>query len=136
LGRSLGYSGVMHDANALVIVFDGSCRFCQNQMRWIRQRDKAGRFEFVPSQTENLTQRFPVLAGQDMATGLRVILPDGSAHSGADAVYAIARRLPRWRWPALIYPLPGLRSLFRALYGWIAARRYRLAGRCDDACKI
>jgi predicted DCC family thiol-disulfide oxidoreductase YuxK len=91
-------------------------------------------FEFVPRQTAGLENRFPVLAATDFNTGMRLVEPDGRVKVGADAVYAIARRLARWRWLALLYCVPGLRMLFRWLYAWVARNRQRLAGNCDDGC--
>lgn len=98
--------------------------------------DRHSRFELVPRQTPNLEQRFPQLADSDFNTGMRLVTPDGAVSVGADAVYEIARRLPRTRWIAWTYRVPVLHHLARAAYAWIAANRYKLAGRCDDgACK-
>jgi len=124
----------MNAGERCTIVYDGQCRFCQRQMAWITRRDRGGAFEFIPSQTPGLLERFPTLAGEDFNTGLRVVLPDSDLRKGADAVYEIARRLPRWRRIAWVYRLPGVRQLSRVIYGWIAARRYTLAGRCDQSC--
>ena len=121
----------------VVIVYDGACRFCQSQIRWIQQRDRAGVFEFLPSAAPDLLQRFPQLMRHDLNSGLRAILPGGSVAVGADGVYEIATRLPFWRRAAWLYRVPGLGSLWRRLYAWIAARRYRLAGRCDEtSCPV
>lgn len=109
-----------------IVVYDGECPFCQKQMDWVRARDRQERFEFVPSQAPDLVQRFPVLEGEDLDSGLRLLPPDGLVYSSADAVYEIARRLPRWRWLAWLYRVPGLRALARSLYRWIAAHRHAL----------
>ncbi len=103
-------------------------------MRFIQRADRAGLFELVAAQSPDLLQRFPALMRDDLATGLRLIDADHAVFRGADAVYQIARRLPGWRLLAWVYRVPGLRQGLRAAYGWVAARRYRLAGRCDETC--
>lgn len=119
------------------IVFDGSCRFCQRQIEFIRRSDPRQQFDYLPSQTTDLLERYPALAGEDFNSGLRIILPDGSVRVGADAVYEIARRLPYWRLGAWLYRLPGLHGLAQAVYRRIAARRHWLAGRCQtQECRV
>lgn len=119
-----------------VVVYDGQCRFCRRQVEWIRARDCGVRLELVPRQTVGLEQRFPLLAEDDFNSGLRVVMPDGTVRIGADGVYEIARRLPRWRWVAWLYRVPGLRQIARGLYACVARNRYKLAGRCDGSCTV
>ena len=121
------------------IVYDGTCRYCLRQMDWIRRNDRAGAFSFQPNQAPDLLQRFPQLATDDLNTGLRLVQPDGNVQVGADAVYHVARQLPRTRWFAWLYRVPVLHSIARWTYGYIAARRYKLAGRCepdDTNCRV
>ena len=119
-----------------VVVFDGECPFCRKQVERIRAWSKDGSFEYVPRQTPDLAQRFPVLARQDFNTGMRLMLPEGGVAVGADAMYEIARRMPGWRWVAWLYRIPGVNRIARAAYDWIARNRYRLARqKCeDDVC--
>jgi predicted DCC family thiol-disulfide oxidoreductase YuxK len=114
------------------VVFDGECAYCQRQVARIRRLDVNRRFDLTPRQTEGLTARFPQLEQADFNSGMRLIGPEGRVYVGADAVYQIARRLPRWRRVAWMYRLPGLRRLLRAVYAWVAANRHALSGRCLD----
>lgn len=121
----------------VTIVYDGNCRFCANQVEWIRRRDKKGVFAFVSSAAPDLLRSFPQLADHNLNNGLRAILPSGRIAVGADGVYEIALRLPGWRRAAWLYRVPGLGRLWRRVYAWIAARRYQFAGRCDDvSCPV
>ena len=52
-----------------VILFDGVCGLCNTGADWIRARDRRGRFEFLPYQSEEARRRFP---GLDPARGGRV----------------------------------------------------------------
>lgn len=120
-----------------IVVYDGDCPFCRRQVARIERRDRWRRFELAPRQTPGLMERFPKLAEGDFNTGMRVVLPDGRIAVGADAVYEIARRLPRWRWLAWLYVLPPIRWLAQRIYAWIAANRMRLGRSSDDgACNL
>ncbi len=118
-----------------IVVYDGECAFCRTQIERMRARDKLGCFDFVPRQTPGLDDRFPQLKEGDFDTGMRLILPDGRVHVGADAVYQISRRLPLWRRMAWLYRVPGIHALARRIYAWIAAHRRSLGRPCEnDAC--
>ncbi|MCZ6834262.1 MAG: DUF393 domain-containing protein [Planctomycetota bacterium] len=120
-----------------VIVYDGECSFCIKQMDRFRKRDSAGMYEYTPRQEPGLEDRFPGLAQGDFDTGMRLVRPDGTILVGADAVHGIARTLPPWKWAAWLYHIPGLKWLFRSLYGWIAMNRQRLGGSCEtEACVL
>ncbi len=118
------------------VVYDGECPFCQRQIARIRKYDRHGRFEYVPRQTPGLTARFPALGQGGFDTGMRLIMPDGLIYVGADAVYHIARRLQYWRLLAWLYRVPGIHSLARFAYAWVAANRQSLSAERDDGtCK-
>lgn len=117
-------------SDGLTIVYDGECPFCVRQIERIRGWDRAGRFAYVPRQSEGLAERFPQLACEDFSSGLRAVRADGSVAVGAEAVYEIARRLPRWRWVAWVYRVPVVRGVCDRAYGWVAARRERSRAVC------
>ena len=126
-------------AATCTIVYDGTCTFCIRQMAWIRARDTRGVFRFVPNKAPNLLTEFPQLANDDLNNGLRMVDAEQAVHVGPDAVYQVARRLPATGWFAWLYRVPIAHSIARLLYGWIAARRYKLAGRCepdDTNCRV
>jgi len=60
---------------------------------------------------------------------MQLVLSDGRVLSGADAVPELIRRIPRWRWLASLFAVPGLRPIARRLYAWIAQNRMRLSCR-------
>ncbi len=124
------------DITRSIVVYDGECPFCRTQIERMRGRDKLGRFDFLPRQTPGLDDRFPQLKHGDFDTGMRLILPDGRVHVGADAVYEICRQLPRWRRVTWLYRVPGIHALARRGYAWIAAHRRSLGRTCEnDACR-
>ena len=120
-----------------VIVYDGQCGFCRSQVARIQRMDRRDQFEYIPSQSPDLLERFPQLRGEDFNSGMRLVDPEGRVLAGADAVHGIAERLPGWRRLAWLYRVPGLNALGRAVYRWIAANRHRLGRTCEeDACRL
>ncbi len=111
------------------VVFDGSCSFCQAQIQRFRRLTVPGEFEFFPRQTPNLEARFPALASDEFATGMRFVALDGSVSVGADAVYQIARGMRGVRRVAWAYRIPGVRLVAGVVYGWVARNRRRLSTR-------
>jgi len=111
-----------------VVVYDGECRFCVWSSRRMRKLDTDNQFEYLPRQTEGIEEAFPRLADSDFNTGMRLIVGQDEVYAGADAVYQIYRRLPRFRYVAWLYRVPVLHWVFRAGYALIARYRH-LSGR-------
>jgi predicted DCC family thiol-disulfide oxidoreductase YuxK len=68
----------------------------------------------------------PFIEPEALDRAIHLVLPDGRVLVGADAVFAVLRQLPRWRWLAGMVRIPGVGLLADRLYRWIAARRHRL----------
>ncbi len=120
-----------------VIVFDGQCGFCRGQIRRLEAWDRDRRIEFVSSNSPGLSERFPILAGADFNTGLRLIDSAGRVSVGPDALYHVARLLPYWRRIAWLYRLPCVPFIARRIYGWVAARRHSLGrDRGEPSCPV
>ena len=61
---------------------------------------------------------------------MKLLTEDGQIYGGADALAQIARRI-WWAWPLYAVSfLPGVKTLLRALYRQIAARRNRINAQC------
>ena len=121
-----------------LILFDGVCNLCNGAVNFIIDRDPEGCFTFAALQSEEAA---PLLAEfgrqpESLATAPDSIalIEGGHLYERSDAVLRIARRLDGL-WP-LSYAFVVLPKSFRdALYGWIAANRYRWFGK-EDACRI
>jgi len=110
-----------------LILFDGVCVLCSWWVRFVIERDSAGRFRFAPVQS-----RYG--AGLAARLGISVENPEtnavvlgGSAYFKSDAAIAVISRLPRWSWARWLALVP--RSVRDWLYDRIARSRYRLFGR-------
>lgn len=114
----------MHRA---VIIYDGECGLCEGSVGWIARRARPGDFEFLACQAPERRRRFPALEERACLEAMHLVLPDGRALRGADAVAKILERLPRWRWLARLLHVPGLARLAPPTYRWIARHRQRLS---------
>jgi predicted DCC family thiol-disulfide oxidoreductase YuxK len=113
-----------------VLIYDGECSMCRASALWLMRRALAGgasELELLPCRSTARRSRFPLITDETCLTAMQLVLPDGRVLSGADAVPEILERIPRWRWLARIFNLPGARPLARSAYGWIARNRMKLS---------
>lgn len=117
-----------------IVLFDGTCAFCEGAVRFIATRDPDGYFRFGASQSPQAAALLAEFGLTREMTRSIVLIEDGQVYLRSTASLRIARRLP-WPWRAaagaLVIPAP-LRDLG---YRVVAAVRHRLAGR-SNACEI
>jgi predicted DCC family thiol-disulfide oxidoreductase YuxK len=117
-----------------IILFDGTCLFCERSVRFIASRDPGGYFKFAASQSpqaKELLLRFGV--APDTARSI-VLIEDGRVYTKSDATLRIAGRLTApWHLAAWLLGVP--RPIRDAVYRVIAAVRHRVSGR-SNACEI
>jgi predicted DCC family thiol-disulfide oxidoreductase YuxK len=118
-----------------VVLFDGSCNFCNGSVRFIMRHDSAARFAFASVQTP---------AGRELAQkhgftgptpGSMVLIRGGRCYTRTTASLMIARRLDGL-WPLLYALILVPRPLRDAVYKWFAARRHRFFGVADQCVPI
>jgi predicted DCC family thiol-disulfide oxidoreductase YuxK len=124
----------MDPENHGIVLFDGTCGFCERSVTFIAKRDSSAYFRFGASQTP---QAEALLArhGVTRATARSMILIEGDrVYLRSTASLRIASRLS-FPWSLLrvllFVPVP----LRDAVYRVIAAIRHRIAGR-SNACEI
>ena len=117
-----------------VVLFDGTCAFCEGAVKFIAVRDPAGYFRFGASQTAAAEALLATHGVTRQSTRSLVLIEDGQLFLRSTASLRIARRLV-WPWRLLgvllLVPAP-LRDPF---YRVVAAVRHRLAGR-SNACEL
>jgi predicted DCC family thiol-disulfide oxidoreductase YuxK len=122
-----------------VVIFDGECNFCRSQVERLSRLDWFGnRLSFISLHDPRVAQRYPDLTHQQLMEQMYVIDQKGRRHGGADAVRYLSRRLPLLWIAAPVLHIPGTAKLWQWLYGQVAKRRYKLAGKsCEnDACSV
>lgn len=116
-----------------IILFDGTCAFCERSVRFIATRDN-GYFKFGASQNpEGQALLAKYGTSRDSARSI-ILIDDGKVSLRSDAVLRISRRMSApWRWAAIFLLLP--RPIRDAVYRVVAAVRHRIAGE-SNACEI
>lgn len=116
-----------------VILFDGTCAFCEGWVKFFAARDH-GYFRFGASQTpEAATLLAQYNITRDAARSI-ILIEDGKVYLRSTAALRIMQRLNApWRWLGVLLwvPLP----IRDAIYNVIASVRHRLAGE-SNACEI
>lgn len=125
--------------NAPVVIYDGHCRFCIQQVSRLARCDRSGRLAFLSLHDPSVAERYPDLSHDALMREMYVVDPRGGRHGGVQALRFLSRFLPTL-WPvAPLLHVPFTTSLLRWGYQRIAERRYRLAGKvdCEDgACAV
>lgn len=117
-----------------IVLFDGTCAFCEKSVTFIATRDPGGYFRFGASQTPSAQALLSQFNVTRESTRSLILIEDGHLYLRSTAVLRIARRLPApWKLAAAALAVP--RPLRDAVYNVVAAVRHRLAGR-SNACEI
>ncbi len=117
-----------------IVLFDGTCAFCERSVTFIATRDPGGYFRFGASQTPAAQAVLAEFGETRESTRSIILIEDGQLYRKSTAVLRIARRLPLpWSLAAAALLIP--RPLRDAAYAVVAAVRHRLAGR-SNACEI
>ena len=117
-----------------IVLFDGTCAFCEGAVKFIATRDPSGYFKFGASQTpvaEQLLAQHQV--SRESARSI-ILIEDGQIYLRSTATLRIARRLT-WPWSMAAAFLYVPRPLRDAVYRVVAAIRHRIAGK-SNACEI
>jgi predicted DCC family thiol-disulfide oxidoreductase YuxK len=124
----------MVDATHGIVLFDGTCGFCEGSVRFIARRDRDAYFRFAPSQWPQAQEALAKRGLTREAARSLVLIEGDQVYLRSTASLKIAARLP-WPWKAaqvlLWVPLP----IRDAGYRIVAALRHRLAGR-SNACEL
>jgi len=121
-----------------VVIYDGQCRFCTSQVENLRRLDWWRKLTFISLHDPRVTQRYPQLTFEQLMEQMYVATPEGKLFGGAEAVRYLSRKLPSLFWLMPLMHIPFSLPLWSWMYGQIAKRRYKLAGKvCDgDTCAI
>lgn len=114
------------------VIYDGECRLCRLQIRFLRWLDARGDLRFVSLHDPEVTRDFPELTPESLMRQMYVVDKSGRARGGVYAVRFLTRRLPLL-WPiALPLHAPGSLPLWSLLYNAVARNRHRIMGACRE----
>lgn len=116
------------------LLYDGACRICTGQVEMVAAYNDADLIEIVDLRSPAVHERFPQITPEAAQRELHLVSPDGTLYRGAEAVRETLLRLPSLRGLGEVLGLPGMMNLARPIYAFVAANRYLIGGRTDDAC--
>ena len=106
---------------------------CTRMVTALRAWDRRQSIEIVPSQVVEVRMRFPWIPAQAYEEAIQLVAPGGETWQGADAVEELLNILPRGRWIAWVFGVPGVRRIADRVYRWVARNRHRLG--CSTHCR-
>jgi predicted DCC family thiol-disulfide oxidoreductase YuxK len=113
-----------------LILFDGVCNLCNGFVNFIIDQDKNEQFKFASLQSDYAKE----LMDSDSGKLDSVIYFDGTHFfKKSDAVFQIAKQLPKFKWVAVFSFLP--RFFLDTLYDLVAKNRYKVFGK-RNTCRI
>lgn len=117
-----------------VVLYDGSCGFCNRVVQFIIPRDRRGQFRFAAIQSDTGRELLTEYGLDPDNLDTFVLIADGLTFIRSSAALEVARRLDG-AWPICygFVIVPG--QLRDGVYNWIARNRYRWFGR-TDACLL
>jgi predicted DCC family thiol-disulfide oxidoreductase YuxK len=116
-----------------VILFDGTCAFCERSVRFIAARD-GGYFKFGASQNPEGQALLARHGTSREAARSLILLEDGQIYLRSTAALRVASHLTApWKFASIFLWVP--RPIRDAVYRVIASIRHRIAGR-SNACEI
>ncbi|MBR0844635.1 thiol-disulfide oxidoreductase DCC family protein [Bradyrhizobium liaoningense] len=116
-----------------VILYDGVCIFCSRWVRFVANRDVAGRFRFTPIQSDYGTRLARTFGINPDDPDTNAVVHDGEVLMKSDAALTVLSQLPGWSWVRLLFAVP--KPLRDPVYSLIARNRYRIFGKYD-ACFV
>ena len=117
-----------------IVLFDGTCAFCERSVIFMAKRDPAGYLKFGASQSPEAAA---LLSGHGLTRSSArsiILIENGQAYLRSTATLRIAARLTfPWSLARLLLYIPA--PIRDAAYRVVAAIRHRIAGR-SNACEI
>ena len=108
--------------DSLHVFYDGSCGLCLATVSWALARDRDGTLRPLPFQSEAAQPMLGPHAAR-AAEELHVWSEREGLRVGSDAIAAMLRRLPGWRWAGVLLAWGPVRRIARPVYRWVADHR-------------
>ncbi|MDG1873559.1 MAG: DUF393 domain-containing protein [Mariniblastus sp.] len=143
--RSNGLPSPVNFPNADVVIYDGQCVFCTSQVTNLMRMDGKNRLAFVSLHDPFIKKNFPDLTHDQLMEQIYLIPSDAEAKAnlpayspkrlgGASALRYLTRRLPKlWIFAPFLH-LPCSLPIWQWGYKQVAKRRYKIAGKANQAC--
>ncbi len=118
--------------NKLVILYDGSCGFCLQSMKFIQRKQKGDVFRFITIQSEAGKELFSKFEVGSVDTV--ILLEENTVYKFSTAVLRACGKLTfPWSMFKMLLVIPAF--LRDPIYRWVAANRHRFS-RGNNSCTV
>ncbi len=114
-----------------IVLFDGTCKLCNNAVRFITRYDSRERFCFIPLDSEKAEPYLRKYNGGKVDKGTMLLITSKKVFTKSDAVFRILRCLDGI-WPLFYAFLIVPKFIRDPVYDFISRYRYRWFGPCVD----
>jgi predicted DCC family thiol-disulfide oxidoreductase YuxK len=109
------------------LLYDSDCGICLAMAGFLAKRVTAGRLSLLAlTEADTVPRVGRLVDGQPLATTIHFVRRDDTILTGARAVLAAVRLVPRWRFLAIALDNPAGHGVLEPLYRQIAAHRRRI----------
>jgi predicted DCC family thiol-disulfide oxidoreductase YuxK len=109
------------------LLFDPDCGICVATAAWLASRVAPDRLRLLPLTLAPADEAVGELVkARQLSLTIHAVLPDGEVLTGARAVLAAGRLVPRWRVLARLFDHAPGHALLEPLYGLVSRRRARI----------
>ena len=126
----------MYDVSPIEVFYDGDCPLCAREMRVFTRLDaERGRIRFVDIASPDFDAASLGIDWETFMQRIHARLPNGSWITGVEVFRRLYAALG---FSPLVWAsrLPGLSHFLDFAYEKFARNRFRLTGRCTDACQL
>ena len=117
-----------------VVIFDGHCKFCHQQVQRLKRWDSKGKLTFVSLHDPFVAENYPDLSHDQLMDQMYVVNESGARYGGASAIRYLSRKLPRMWWLMLLLHIPFSLPIWQWGYKQVAKRRYRISQKMNSSC--
>ncbi len=109
------------------LLYDQDCGICVATAAWLADRAAPDRLGLLAlAQVASDPRIEALVTGRDLTSRVHFVRSDGTVLTGARAILAAGRLIPRWRFVAVLYDHPLGHRLLEPVYDEIAAHRGRI----------
>jgi acetyl esterase len=109
------------------LIYDGDCGICVATATWLGRRVPPRRLALLAiAETSQDPRIARIVDGRPLTTTIHFVRPDETVLTGARAVLAAGRQVPRWRFVAGLADNRVGHALLEPVYRQIAAHRRRI----------
>ncbi len=109
------------------MIYDGDCRFCSAQVRWLKKLDWFNTLEFISLTDSRVKEIVPAISQKELLEAVYCVAKDGKISRAARCFRFLAMRIPLLVPLALLLWFPGVIWIAEKIYEAIARNRSTLS---------